>query len=248
MKRSRASIAALLLGLSACRAARPSPSAADYGSDPRAAALAERVLEKMGGREAWERTRFVFWNFMGSRRLWWDKRIGDLRLESGNRVVLVNLNTHEGRAFEKGQEILEPSLRKSSLEKAYAAFINDSYWMFMPYKLRDPGVHLADLGEGKTQAGRAAEVLELTFDGVGLTPKNRYQVLVGKQSGLVEQWDFYQDRDDKVPRLSTPWNGWKRFGHILLCTDHGDGRDWEIAVSDDLPRSVFESPGPVRAP
>jgi hypothetical protein len=196
----------------------------------------------MGGREAWERTRFLSWNFMGARRHVWDKLTGDLRLESGDRTYLINMGTHAGRAFDKGVEITDPAIRKAAVEKAYAAFINDSYWMFMPYKLRDPGVHLACLDDRKTTAGKDAEVLELTFDDVGLTPKNRYLVLVGKESGLVEQWDYFPTREDPTSKLSTPWNGWKRFGEVLLCTDHGDGKDWEIAVYSKMPRSTFEDP------
>ena len=49
---------------------------------------------------------------------------------------------------------------------------------------------LRDLGEGRTADGRAADVLELTFAGVGDTPQNKYHVWVPRDSGLVEQWAF----------------------------------------------------------
>lgn len=245
MKRPILPLVTSLVLLAACRM-KPEASlaAAAHGWTP-AQAIAECVMDTLGGKAAWEDTRCISWLFMGRRRLLWDKQTGDVRVESGDAVTFVNVHTRTGKAFEKGVEIVDEAARASALEKAYGAFINDSYWMFMPFKLRDPGVHLALLGERATLAGRPAEVLELTFDEVGLTPQNRYLVYVGAESGLVEQWDFYASREDAEPRLSTPWNAWKRFGRIQLCTDHGDGKDWEIAVLDRPPRGAFDDPAPI---
>ncbi|MEZ5331564.1 MAG: hypothetical protein R2991_05830 [Thermoanaerobaculia bacterium] len=51
----------------------------------------------------------------------------------------------------------------------------------MPYKLEDPGVTLHYLGERPMLDGRPAEVLELTFEGVGRTPQNKYHVYVAEE-------------------------------------------------------------------
>jgi hypothetical protein len=233
---------ALCAALSACHSDAAAPPTRARTT---AEAVAMRTLEAMGGQRAWEETRCVSWNFMGRRRLVWDKATSDVRVESGDSVTCFRANSGEGRAFEKGVEIVDAALRSAALEKARAAFINDAYWMFMPYKLLDPGVHLALVEDRPTKAGRPAQVLELTFDGVGLTPGNRYLVYVGRESGLVEQWDFFVNRDDAEPKLSMPWNRWQRFGQILLCTDHGDGKDWEIAVHDRPPAGAFVKPTPL---
>jgi len=240
MNRLRIAACILLLASSACRASAAAPN-----GDPKAEALARRVLDSMGGRQAWEGTRYVSWNFMGRRRHLWDKATGDVRYENGEDTCLWNLGTRNGRAFHAGVEVADPPARDAAVDKAYRAFINDAYWMFMPYKLEDPGVHLAYRGERKTKAGDDAEVLELTFDAVGLTPRNRYDVLVGKASGLVEEWSYYPTREDAEPKLTTPWNSWKRFGRILLCTDHGDGNDWQIGVPADVPKRAFVDPAPL---
>ena len=250
MKRTILPLVTGLVLLAACKS-KSSVAAAPPDSGPAptpAEAVADRVMNTLGGRAAWDETRCITWLFMGRRRLVWDKASGDVRIESGDAVTIVNLRTREGKAFVKGVEVVDEAARKSALDKAYGAFINDSYWMFMPFKLRDPGVHLALLDRGRTKAGHDADVLELTFDEVGLTPKNRYLVYVGVESGLVEQWDFYEHREDPEPRISTPWNGWKRFGRIQLCTDHGDGKDWEIAVLDRPPGGAFDAPKPPAGP
>lgn len=228
-----------------------SPHVAATG-DPHAIEIAERVIERMGGADAWNRTRYISWKFFGERRHVWDKQSGDLRIENGKQTVLMNLNSGKGRVFDGGVEIADAAERDKQLAHARSMWINDSYWMFMPYKMLDPGVHLAYQGkdvlteEGKPD--RPADVLALTFDNVGDTPKNRYLVFVAEDTGLVEKWCYFEDSADAKPKMETPWKDWKRIGAIELCMSHGDGKDWDIAVYADLPRAVFESPQPVELP
>jgi hypothetical protein len=87
----------------------------------------------------------------------------------------------------------------------------------------------------------------MTFDaGIGVTPENRYEVWVARESGLVEQWAFYPTVEATEAAFVMPWAGWQRFGRVMLATDHGRGDDWEIAVFDELPRSVYTEPAPAR--
>ena len=220
-------------------------------ADARSAEIAESVMQQMGGHEAWEATRFVTWNFFGNRRHLWDKHGGDIRVEGTDRdsgdsyLVLMNLNSMEGRAWVNGEEVTEAEALAGLLDRGEAAWINDSYWMFMPYKLRDPGVTLKHVGAGTMVDGRAAEVLELTFEAVGRTPENKYRVYVAGDSGLVEQWDFYADAADEEPRFQIPWHDWKPHGAILLSADRGRGSHTGIAVLDEVPAGAFTSPDPV---
>jgi hypothetical protein len=219
-------------------------------SDARAIEIARAVVERMGGWDAWDDTRYVSWNFFGQRTHYWDRWTGDLRLEMPKEddryLVLMNAGTREGQVWRSGVLVEDPEEAGNLLQEAHKLWINDSYWMFMPYKLLDPGVTLKYVGEREMEDGRAADVLDLTFgDGVGYTPQNRYEVFVAKDSGLVEQWSFYPEAADAEPRFSMPWADWRQFGRIMLATSHGRGADWEIAVHDDLPRAVFETPEPV---
>jgi hypothetical protein len=241
-------MAVLLLVLPpvAVRAAAPSP--AEPPSDPRAVEIADRVLEALGGRDAWEATRHVRWNFFGARRHVWDRWSGDVRIEHEDRVVLMNIRNREGRVQVAGEELTDPEARAEALETAYAWWINDSYWMFMPFKLEDPGVILRDGGVVELPDGRRADRLIVTFADVGLTPRNRYDVDVARDTHLPAQWSYYVDRDDPEPRFTLPWSGWQRFGDILLATDHGRGADWEIGVYAELPASVYSDFAPVTLP
>ena len=131
------------------------------------------------------------------------------------------------------------------LDLAVSAWINDSYWMFMPYKLKDTGVTLRHLGAAEMLDGRSAEILQLTFDGVGETPENKYLVYVGRESGLVEQWDYFANAADAEPAIQTPWHNWKRYGEILLSDDRGESGHSDIAVLAEIPPRVLTSPEPV---
>ena len=64
----------------------------------------------------------------------------------------------------------------------------------MPYKLKDSGVTLRDLGEQADEAGAMCDVIALTFKEVGRTPQNKYHVFVDKSSRLVTHWNYWKDR------------------------------------------------------
>lgn len=220
-------------------------------SDPQAVAIAEATLAAMGGREAWDETRFVGWNFFGSRTHLWDKKTGDVRIEAktkkGDKVlVLMNLGSKLGRAWKNGEEVTAAEEKAKMLEAGYAWWINDAYWIFMPYKLRDPGVMLKQKGEVAMMDGRAADCLELTFDKVGLTPQNRYLVYVAKDTQLIEQWDYFEKASQEKPDFQIPWHAWKKYGEVMLSGDRGEGRALtDIAVFNALPAEVFTSPAPI---
>ncbi len=208
-------------------------------SDPRAVTVAREVIRELGGPEAWKQARVLEWNFFGRRAHCWDTWSGDYRLDDGAKTVLMNLNTGEGRVFDGRTEVTDPEAVKKELSRARSVWINDSYWLLMPWKLLDPGVTLALAGERQLPDGRAADVLVLTFEGVGDTPRNKYEVLVAKDTRRVESWTFWTDRSDAEPKFTTPWTGWKRYGPILLSGDRGPQRQLtEIAVLDAPPAKL----------
>ena len=241
----------LSAGLAALLVAAPIAAAEMGSADTRAAEIAESVMEHLGGGQAWEATRFLTWNFFDRRRHLWDKHTGDIRVEGRDRgtdepyLILMNLGSGRGRAWKNGAEVTEPEALAELLDLGEAAWINDSYWMFMPFKLRDPGVTLAHVGQAAMLDGRPAEVLELTFSEVGRTPENRYRVYVASDSGLVEQWDFYARAEDDEPRFQIPWHDWRPHGGILLSADRGESGHTGVAVLERVPAELFTSPEPV---
>jgi hypothetical protein len=223
----------------------PMPGFDGAGSDDEAIAIADEVMEALGGRQAWDETRYLTWKFFGRRTHVWDKHTGNLRYENDDTLVLMNLRTKAGRVWKAGQEVTDAAARDEALQGGESAWINDSYWMFMPYKLKDTGVTLKYLGKGTTLAGDSADVLELTFENVGRTPENKYHVYVDDDSRLVVQWDYFPKASDPEPRFQLPWLEWERQGGIMLSPSRGERRHEDVYVLSGVPDSVFESPEPV---
>lgn len=224
----------------------PNPAAEGFnmaGSDAKAVELADEVMKAMGGRKAWDNTRYVSWNFFGSRRLTWDKWNGNVRIEGlrDGSLTLVNINTKQGKIFRNNAEITQPDSLTKYLGRGVSAWINDSYWLCMPYKLKDSGVTLKYLGEEKTDAGAAADVIQLTFEKVGDTPQNRYKVWIDKTSHLVVQWAYFQKAENEKPGFVNPWEDWTRHGNVLLSGGRGQRKITEIKVLASLPETVFTS-------
>jgi hypothetical protein len=217
------------------------------GSDPRAIALADEVMEAMGGREAWDKTRGIRWNFFGRRTLTWAKPWDKVRIDFHDQdlIVSANIDGTKGWAFKDGQMIANVEESVGWVKKARELWINDSYWLVMPFKLKDDGVTLKYLGKDTTLDGRSAEVIELSFKGVGLTPNNKYHVFVDDSSKLVSQWAFYAKYDEEKSRFTLPWKDYQRYGDLLLSRERGEVDLTDIAVINDLGAEFFNEPIPL---
>jgi len=214
------------------------------GSDPKAIAIADEVMEAMGGRANYDATRYISWDFFGARTHIWDKYSGDVRIEnkrSGD-LFRFNIKIIEGKDYVKGEEITEADSLAKMIKKGKSAWINDAYWLVMPFKLKDSGVTLTYVGEDTTQTGNAADVLELIFKGVGVTPQNKYRVWAEKSPRLITQWAYYPDRTDEEPRFITPWINYEKYGNILLSGDRGERKLSDIKVSDEMDPVLFTTP------
>ncbi len=219
------------------------PSVDPSDSDPKAMVIADAAMEAMGGKNAWESTRYISWNFFGARMLLWDKYTGNVRIEYLKKplILVVNLNDSASKVWINGIAQTEPDTLKKYLRIGREAWINDSYWLLMPFKLRDPGVTLKYLESSTTEDGQAADLLQLTFKGVGVTPDNKYHVWVNKQSHLVTQWAYFEKFSDPKPAFTTPWADYKKYGNIMLSSSRGPRRVLiPIEVSDTVPADAFE--------
>jgi len=212
-------------------------------SDPEAIALADTVMERLGGRTAWDDTRFIRWTFFGRRTLLWDKQEQRVRIDMDNdsTTFLLDLETKTGQARVDGEVVTDDARLDSLMQQAESIWINDSYWLVMPYKLKDSGVALKYYGEDTTSEGSMADVLELTFEGVGNTPQNKYLVYVDKEDRLIHEWAYFPTADAAEPRMRTPWKGYRPYNGILLSGDRGRGQLTDIAVYKEVPEAAFEA-------
>lgn len=211
------------------------------GSDSTAIQIADEVMQAMGGRQAWDSTRYITWNFFGNRSLLWDKHTGNVRIEvpQDSAVYLINIQEDTGKVMMHGQEITNPDSLNKYVEQGKKIWVNDSYWLFMPFKLKDSGVTLTYVGEDTIQGGKQADVLELRFKNVGFTPENKYRVYVNKSDNLIKQWAYYPQASMDTPRFVTPWEGYQEYGNIMLAGNRGERDITNIQVMDTVPDALF---------
>jgi hypothetical protein len=169
--------------------------------DAKAEQIARDMMQAMGGEDAWQKAHFVRFDFrvidgnkvQAERSHLWDKQTGQYRLEDKTkegqrRVVLFNLATQQGTVYVDGKKV-EGDAATKGLKGAYGSFINDSYWLSMPWKWLDMGVNLKYLGP-KQRGSDTADLVELTFGKVGLTPGDRYHAFVSRKTHLMEHWEY----------------------------------------------------------
>ena len=260
MFRHRINLTTILLLSSIAISAAPLVASAqdsNSGSDAKAVEIARRVMQSMGGAEAWDATRFIRFDFATTRdgeivpirSHWWDKHTGRHRVEGTTRetgepwVVIQNLNSREGMAWQNGVPVPHEELEEP-LQRAWGAWVNDTYWLLMPYKMLDPGVTLKYHGEEQIE-GTTYDRLHLSFESVGLTPGDQYWAWINRETGLMDRWEYrLQGRDETT---AWTWGPWKTYGSIKLAAERHtlDGERTllldNLAVLDSMPDEIFES-------
>ncbi|MFC5282847.1 hypothetical protein [Pedobacter alpinus] len=188
------------------------------------AEIFEKVWKAVGGKSTFEKSRYLEFDFAAERngksnqprKHFWDRYTGDYRLEmpqsDGKKmVVLFNTNTQKGKAYENG--ILVPdSLNNQLVKRAYASFINDTYWLITPVKLEDPGVN-TNLEADELINGINCHTIHLNFDKVGLTPGDQYWLYVNDKTGEVVRWKFLLQKQQNTSVFD--WTPYQDLGNGL---------------------------------
>ena len=251
----RGAAAFMLLALLAL--AGPPACGADEASDPRALRIADQVMEALGGAQRWQALPCLAWSFRVSdrdtirstRRHVWDKLDGRHRVEGvlrdGTPYVIVHTegDTLSGGAW-LGTHALQGDSLHTMIQHAHALWTNDTYWMLMPYKLRDPGVILtweAEVQEG----GRAYDKLAMRFRNVGMTPGDRYWLYVDRANHRIEKWDYVLEGQTEGPKTWT-WEGWEAHEQLWFPTIHRRGESAiltnDVRTMTTCPPGVFDHP------
>lgn len=230
--------------------------AAEAETDGVAETIAAEMMGALGGREAYDASRLIRFDFAGRRSHQWDKHTGRHRVEGQTRegeryLVIHDLDDRRGRAWVDGMEVTGERAAEL-LENAYAAWVNDTYWLLMPYKLRDPGVVLTFEGQ-REMDGTTYDVLKLTFHEVGLTPGDTYWAYVHPETRLMEHWAYrLQSMAEDAEPTVWHWQGWQWYGDGAARVRLAPKRVMEggervldlspIEVSSSVPEGVFEGP------
>ena len=246
--------------------AAPAPTAFDPSkSDEKAIAIADQAMKAMGS-DAWSKAHYVKFTFVVKkgearptvRTHYWDKFAQRSRMEGPSRdgkpvVAVVDHKSHEGQATIDGQLLFDKDAKKY-VDIAYGTLINDSYWLFMPFKLKDPGVRLRYEGELKAGPVTYDKILMSFDEGVGLTSKDKYWLYVNRGSHMIERWSYVlEGQGANTAPTAWDWTDWTDVGGMKLAMRKTQqGGEVEIVlenvqVLDSLPDSIFTSTAAVDA-
>jgi hypothetical protein len=175
------------------------PAAADQKAED----IARAMMQAMGGQDAWNKAHFIRFDFIASangrelikRSHLWDRRTGRYRFEdkADNEapavVLFTNITKQQGSVYLDGKKI-DGAMAAKSLKGAYRAYMDDIYWLALPWKWLDPGVHLTYMGQ-KNWSGKPFDIVQVTFDqGIGPAPGDRYTAYVSPRTHLMEHCEY----------------------------------------------------------
>ncbi|MCB0706040.1 MAG: hypothetical protein KDC34_12045 [Saprospiraceae bacterium] len=134
---------------------------------PEADKLAQAMLQAIDF-PAWDTTGYIAWTFMGVHEYKWDRIRNWAEVSWKEYRVLINLDEVTGLAFEGGSQ-LTGSAADALVQKAWAYFCNDSFWLNAPAKVFDPGTSRALVPQDDGSNG-----LLITYESGGVTPGDSY--------------------------------------------------------------------------
>jgi len=171
----------------------PRPTGGERGQA--AEALATEIEDAID-LAAWARTGAVRWTFAGRRTLVWDRRRHLVQVMWDGNEVLIHEGAADGVALRNGVEVTGPEAREL-LREANQAWINDSFWLNAPAKLRDEGTTLTRLSDDR---------LMVEYASGGRTPGDAYVWTIG-EDGLPTSWKMWVSILP-VGGVETTWGGW----------------------------------------
>jgi hypothetical protein len=175
------------------------------------ASLANAVWKASGG-ENWPNVKTIDFTFavekegktVASVEHHWDVAAQTDRVKWKGKDVTVNL--------------AKPGTEEDA-KAAYARWVNDSYWLLAPLKLKDHGTNVSAEGT-KQMDGAEREVLRLSFGKVGLTPNDQYLLYIDPKTRLVSSWDYMPEPGKS---MHATWEDYQKSGGLTLATDHQMG-------------------------
>lgn len=163
-----------------------------------AEALADEMLDALN-KQGFDTLSFITFNYPRGHRYEWDREENTVRVQWEENDVFLNLN----------QSPEEYSLLEY---KAYEYFINDSFWLIAPFKVRDAGVVRSIV---KTQEGRG---LLVTYTSGGVTPGDSYLWIIGDE-GRPYAWKLWTS-NVPIGGLRMTWGGWVEKNGVWFSTFH----------------------------
>lgn len=110
----------------------------------------------------------------------------------------------------------------SSLMRTDAGFVNDKFWLLLPYQLRWDADNFSYETEQQATApisGDSLTKLTIVYGNEGgYTPGDAYDLYIGDDY-MIREWTFRKGNQEE-PSMSTTWEGYETFGDLKIATKH----------------------------
>jgi hypothetical protein len=190
-------------------------------SDPKALAIADKVLAAAGG-ERWKDAKQLRWGqivtndgkeVIAGEQAWdrWNGRHhGRAKREDGDLVVMRSLYEEGGHAFIDNGERLRKieDGTKEALAAAKERWEFDTAVLFMAFLLEEPGAKLGYEGELAGDDGKPRDVLKLKFDPKDQTRTATYFVAVNRDTNQIDRIEIQKAGKGDNERLGFGVKAW----------------------------------------
>lgn len=179
---------------------------------PEAEALADKMMAAVNC-AAWDTVGAVSWTFAGMNEHLWDKKEHRVRVRwGGNMEALVDINTRTGLAYKDGNALSGDEAEKA-VDAAWKYWVNDSYWLNAPCKIRDGGTlrSLVSMEDG-------SDGLLVTYSQGGATPGDSYLWEMDDTGTptFVSMWVSIMP----IGGFRFGWEGWQDHQGAKIATTH----------------------------
>jgi hypothetical protein len=205
-------------------------------SDPKAIAVADQLMAAVGGEANWVKAKQLQWTQVIAQdgkvvnafhHAWdrWNGRHQFTRIDPDGKlgVTMHDLFSSTGSAVVNGQVQMKSDVA-NMIKEASTRFGFDAYPLTIPFKLKDPGVHLK-FSEERPEEGSAKgspmkyDVIQITFDqGVGPSPGDTYYLQVSKETHLPNILEYVAAGKSDDNRAGWLLDDWKEVGGLKFAT------------------------------
>jgi len=179
---------------------------------PEADQLANQMLTAMN-KPAWDSLKYISWDFSGRNQYAWNKEKEIAVINFGENEVVLDLKAMQGQA-KSGGTLLAGEAKDAALGKAWAHWCNDSFWLYAPYKIFDPGVtrSIVEVENGK-------KGLMASYTSGGTTPGDSYLWILDG-SNKPTAWKMWTSIIP-IGGVHNTWENWKTLpGGAMVAQNH----------------------------
>jgi len=174
-------------------------------------ALAQKMLKSLNY-DAFTKTKYFRWSFPRGHHYFFNQNTNQAIIKWDEHKVIMQLDTQEGQAFTDETLITDDAQRKALMDKAWSYWCNDSFWMFAPFKVFDPGTTRKIVEEdGK-------EALLIEYKSGGVTPGDSYLWILDENYRPTgyKMWTSIIP----VKGMYSSWENWEQHNGAYYATNH----------------------------